>query len=197
GGASLEAAERVCAGDVAEQEQVLDLLTALTEKSLLLADGDSAPRYRMLGTIREYAAQRLAEAGESDLARRAHLAYFTELTETAEPHLRRAEQLDWLAMLEAEHGNIGSAMRGAPAAGEAQAARRLAAAAGWYWWLGGHRAEGIELIVAATKTPGQVSDDVRAMVYALVVHFVSDGRSDEHQIEEWVHKAYCYGQRSQ
>ena len=49
----------------------------------------------------------------------AHLAYFTELAETAEPHLRRAEQLEWLAMLEAEHDNIGAAMRGALAAGEA------------------------------------------------------------------------------
>jgi predicted ATPase len=197
GGASLEAAERVCACDAVKPEQVLDLLIALAEKSLLLTEGDSAPRYRMTGIIKEYAGQRLAEAGESDLARHAHLACFTELAEAAEPHLRRAEQLEWLATLEAEHDNIGSAMRGAIAAGEAQAAMRLAAAAGWYWWLGGHRAEGIELIVAATKTPGQVSDDVRAMVYALVVHFVSGGRSDEHQIEEWIHKAYRYSQRSQ
>ena len=151
GGASLDAAEQVCAGDGVEQEQVLELLTALTEKSLLLTEGDSAPRYRMTGTIKEYARQRLAEAGESDLARHAHLAYFTELTETAEPHLRRAEQLEWLATLGAEHDNIGSAMRGALAAGEAHAAMRLAAGAGWYWWLGGHKAEGIELITAATR----------------------------------------------
>ena len=83
------------------------------------------------------------------LARRAHLAYFTELAETAEPHLRRAEQLDWLAILEAEHDNIAAAMRGALAAGEAAEAMRLAAAAGWYWWLGGHKTEGNELIMAA------------------------------------------------
>ncbi|WP_371537185.1 AfsR/SARP family transcriptional regulator [Streptomyces sp. NBC_00466] len=192
GGASLEAAERVCAGDAVEQEQVLELLTALTEKSLLLADGDSAPRYRMSGTIKEYAGHRLAEAGESDLARHAHLACFTELTETAEPHLRRAEQLDWLATLEAEHDNIGAAMRGALAAGEAQGAMRLAAGAGWYWWLGGRRTEGIELITAATRTPGEVTDEVRAMVYALVVLFVSSGRGDEHQAAEWIHQAYRF-----
>src|SRR5499427_8686307 len=197
GGASLEAAERVCAGAAVEQEQVLELLTALAEQSLLLAEGDSAPRYRMLGTIKEYAAQRLAEAGESHLARRAYLAYFTELTETAEPHLRRAEQLDWLAALEAEHDNIGAAMRGALAAGEAQQAMRLAAAAGWYWWLGGHRTEGLELIVAATGTPGQVTDDVRAMVYALVVLFLGSGRGDEHQVADWIHQAYRFSQHSQ
>jgi predicted ATPase/DNA-binding SARP family transcriptional activator len=197
GGASLEAAERVCAGGAVEHEQVLELLTALAEKSLLLAEGDRVPRYRMIGTIKEYAGHRLAEAGESDLARHAHLGYFTELTQTAEPHLRRAGQLEWLATLEAEHDNIGAAMRGALAAGEAQPAMRLAAAAGWYWWLGGHRTEGIDLIVAATKTPGQVSDDVRAMVYALIVLFLGSGRGDEHQVAEWIHQAYRFSQRSQ
>jgi predicted ATPase/DNA-binding SARP family transcriptional activator len=197
GGASLDAAERVCAGDAVGQEQVLELLTALAEKSLLLTEAGSAPRYRMTGTIREYAGHRLAEAGESDLARQLHAGYFTELTETAEPHLRRAEQLEWLATLEAEHDNISSAMHGALAAGEAQAAMRLAAGAGWYWWLGGHRAEGIELITAATGTPGEVSDEVRAMVYALGVTFMTDGSGDQYQAEEWIHQAYRFSQRSQ
>jgi predicted ATPase/DNA-binding SARP family transcriptional activator len=215
GGAGLEAAERVCAGDVVEPEQVLDLLTALTEKSLLLAEDDGAPRYRMIGTIKEYAEFRLTESGESDLARQAHLAYFTELAEAAEPHLRRAEQLEWLATLEAEHDNIGAAMRGALAAGDAgeagqagdagdagdagnaQAAMRLAASAGWYWWLAGHKGEGIELITAAAAMPGEVTDEIRAMVYALVVLFVSSsGLGDEHHAAEWIHKAYLFSQRS-
>jgi predicted ATPase/DNA-binding SARP family transcriptional activator len=197
GGASQEAAERVCAGDAVEAGQVLELLTALAEKSLLLADGDGAPRYRMLGTIKEYAGHRLAESGESDLARQAHLAYFTELAETAEPHLRRAEQLEWLAVLGAEHDNIGAAMRGALAAGGAHAAMRLAAGAGWYWWLGGHKAEGNELIMAATAMPGEVPDEIRVWVYALLVTFVSSGLGDEHQAAEWIHKAYEFGRRSQ
>ncbi|KIF03809.1 SARP family transcriptional regulator, partial [Streptomyces sp. RSD-27] len=196
GGASLEAAERVCADGAVAEHEVLELLTALTEKSLLRAEGGAAPRYRMLGTIKEYAAHRLAEAGEAERARQAHLAYFTGLTETAEPHLRRAEQLEWLALLGAEHDNIGSAMRGALAAGEAQAAMRLAAAAGWYWWLSGHRTEGMELVTAAVGTPGEVADDVRATAYALVVLFVSAGRGDEHQAAEWIHEAYRSSLRS-
>ncbi len=196
GGAALDAAEQVCAGDAAEQEQVLELLTALTEKSLLLTEGDSAPRYRMLDTIKEYARDRLAETGESDLARHAHLAYFTGLAETADPHLRRAEQLEWLATLEAEHDNIAVALRGALAAGEAQGAMRLAAAVGWYWWLGGHKAEGLELITAAISTPGEVSDEIRAMVYALGVMFMTDGPADQYQAAEWIHQAYRFAQRS-
>ncbi|MEU4344844.1 BTAD domain-containing putative transcriptional regulator [Nocardia sp. NPDC023852] len=198
GGASLEAAERVCAGDAVEAGDVLELLTALTEKSLVVTAGDRVPRYRMLGTIKEYAEERLAEARESEPTRRAHLAYFTEFAEIAEPHLRRAEQLEWLAALEVEHDNIAAAMRGALAAGEADGAMRLAAAAGWYWWLGGHKAEGNELIMAAAVMPGEVADDCRAVVYALVVQFVAAGpQGDQYRAEEWIHKAYDISRRAQ
>ncbi|TCO35826.1 putative ATPase [Kribbella steppae] len=196
GGAGLEAAERVCLGDAVERDQVLELLTSLAEKSLLVTAGDGAPRYRMLTTIKEYAADRLAEAGESDQARQAHLAYFTELAETAEPHLRRAEQLEWLATLEADHDNLSAAVRGAIAAGDAQAAMRLAAAAGWYWWLGGRRTQGLELLVAAANLPGEVTDDIRAITYGLVVLYVTSGQGDEHLGAEWIHKAYRFSQQS-
>lgn len=209
GGASLEAAERVCASTeggpegqgvgkntAVEAGQVLELLTALTEKSLVVTEAEGAPRYRMLGTIKEYAEQRLVEAGEADLTRRAHLAYFTEFAEIAEPRLRRAEQLEWLATLEAEHDDIGAAMRGALAAGEADGAMRLAAAAGWYWWLGGHKAEGNELILAAISLPGDVADEIRAVVYALATGFMTSGReSDQYQAEEWIHEVHEIDQR--
>ncbi len=226
GGASLQAAEHVCADDTAyraeptrsddptrpqerpaagqpateqptvDRDQVLELLTSLTEKSLLRAEGDTAPRYRMMATIQEYAEQRLAEAGELERTRRAHLAYFTELAETAEPHLRRAGQLDWLAVLEADHDNIAAAMRTALAADDAQATMRLAAGCGWYWWLAGHKTEGFELLTRAARMPGEASDDVRAMVYALVVLFVSSGRRDEHEAEVWIREAHRHSRRS-
>lgn len=187
GGASLEAAERVCAGAAVEAWQVLELLTALTEKSLVVTVGEGAPRYRMLGTIKEYAGDRLAEAGESESARLAHLEHFTALAEAAEPHLLRAEQLEWLGVLAVEHDNITAALRGALAAGEAQSAMRLAAAAGWYWWLCGRKVEGSELTLAAAALPGAVTDDVRAMVYTFVTTFLTSGRgSGERQAQEWI-----------
>ncbi|WP_258080946.1 BTAD domain-containing putative transcriptional regulator [Nocardia nova] len=242
GGASLEAAEQICAaisdepGEV-ERWEVLDLLTTLTEKSLLLNTADSEPRYRMLETIRQYAYDRLVAAGESERIRRQHLSYFTTLADTAEPHLRRAEQLEWLARLEAEHDNIAVALRGALADDDAAGALRLAAAAGWYWWLGGHKAEGMELITAAARIGGReggseasprsalasaaddtariggheggseasprsalasaADDEFRARVYGLIVHFMSSGPNDEHQVAEWVHKAYRLGRNSE
>ncbi|WP_433681054.1 BTAD domain-containing putative transcriptional regulator [Nocardia sp. CA-119907] len=204
GGASLDAAEQVCAGTgggpegqgggntAVEHWEVLELLTALTEKSLLLIAADDGPRYRMLDTIKQYARDRLVEAEEADSARRAHLAYFTGLAATAEPYLRRAEQLEWLATLEAEHDNIAAAMRGALAADDAAEALRLAAAAGWYWWLGGHKAEGTDFVIAAADLPGEVDDETRATVYGMAVHFLSSGRNDENQLAEWIHKAYRF-----
>ncbi|WP_433211137.1 BTAD domain-containing putative transcriptional regulator [Microtetraspora malaysiensis] len=197
GGASLEAAERVCGDEAFAGEQVFDVLTALIEKSLLLADGEGTPRYRMLDTIREYAAHRLAEAGETEPARRAHLAYFTELAETADPHLRRAEQLEWLATLDAEHDNINAALRRAIAEGWAQEAMRLVGAAGWHWFLSGHRAEGAELSIAAASLPGEVPDEVRALAYTIVTVFLTSGVGrDQYQAQEWIHEAYRVTQRS-
>ncbi|HJP74828.1 MAG TPA: BTAD domain-containing putative transcriptional regulator [Pseudonocardiaceae bacterium] len=197
GGASLEAAERVCAGDAVEQDEVLELLTSLAEKSLLLTEGEGLPRFRMLGTIREYAGQKLDEAGEADLARQAHLGYFAELAETAEPHLRRGEQLTWLEKLDAEQDNLASAMRAALAARDAAGAMRLAAGVGWYWWLSGHKAEGMELMTAATELPGEVSDDIQATVSALMVMYLNSGRADEHQSAHWINRAYEFIQRGQ
>ncbi|MFC9692313.1 BTAD domain-containing putative transcriptional regulator [Kribbella sp. NPDC056951] len=192
GGASLAAAEQICG-----TPDALELLTALTEKSLVVADSNKAPRYRMLGMIKEYAAQRLAEADEVELARHAHLTYFTELAETADPHLRRAEQLEWLAVLDAEHDNLSAAMRGAIRAGEAAAAMRFASVAGWYWWLSGHKAEGNDLIKAAIDTPGEVDDEIRAMVYALFIMFLNSGPGDEHLAREWIHEVDRLSRRTQ
>ncbi|WP_350277610.1 BTAD domain-containing putative transcriptional regulator [Kribbella sp. HUAS MG21] len=190
GGASLEAAEQVCAGGEVESWEVLDLLTALTEKSLVVTKDEGAPRYRLLGTIKEYAQQRLEEAGETDLTRRTHLAFFTELAETADPHLRRAEQLEWLSIVEAEHDNIAAAMRGALAAGEAEGSMRLAAAAGWYWWFAGHKVEGTEFLMAAPNVPGEVPDEYRAVVYAFVTNFMTSGRGrDQFNAVDWIRKS--------
>ncbi|MFC7625031.1 BTAD domain-containing putative transcriptional regulator [Microlunatus sp. GCM10028923] len=196
GGATLEAAEQVCDGGAVEADAVLELLTSLAEKSLLVTAGGDATRYRMLTTIREYARDRLDEAGETDATRLAHLTYFTELAETAEPHLRRAEQLEWLAILRADHENLSAALRGVIAAGDAAAAMRLAAATGWYWWLGGRRGEGLDLLIAAASLPGDVPDVTRALAYGMVVLFVTSGPGDEQIGEEWIRKGYGVSQQA-
>ena len=64
---------------------------------------------------------------------------------------------------------------------------RLVAAAGWYWYLSGHRAEGTELSIAAASLHGEVTDEVRAMAYTIVTVFVTSGPGgDQYQAQEWI-----------
>jgi predicted ATPase/DNA-binding SARP family transcriptional activator len=126
-------------------EDVLDLLDALVDKSLVVAeqpDGVGRVRYRTLESIRAYGAERLAEAGETEAVRRAHAAYFLDFARTAEPHLRRAEQLEWLRLLGDERDNLRTALHRSLDAGDIPTAMRLIAALSSYWLLRGVRYEG-------------------------------------------------------
>jgi predicted ATPase/DNA-binding SARP family transcriptional activator len=156
GGATLEAAEQVCSGSGLRADQVLDLLTALADKSLLTVRHDP-PRYRMLEIIRAYGQERLAEAGEQQEVREAHAQYFTRLAEASQDHLLRAEQLDWLRRLGEDQDNLHAAIRGAVAAEDGPTAVRLAAALGWYWSLRSMKLEGAELMGEAVNVPGAVA----------------------------------------
>lgn len=209
GGATVEAAEGVCAGGPVETYEVLDLITSLADKSLLVTVGDG--RYRMLETIRAYALEKLAEAGEQEAVRRAHAAYFTELARTADPYLRRAEQLEWLARLTVEHDNLAAALRGAITAGDARAAVRLVAAAGWYWWLSGHKADGAALAARALALPvpvegaegepdgqpdGPPDDESRAVACALAVLFATAGVGDDRRTGELLRQGLLLASRT-
>jgi predicted ATPase/DNA-binding SARP family transcriptional activator len=143
GGATLEAVERVCAGEGLPEHDVLDVLARLVDKSLVvMEERDGVPRYRMLETIRAYAAERLAEAGEEERCRLAHARHFRDLVETAEPHLRRHEQVEWLERLTGEHDDVTAALSWAVRTGRAGLAAEFAGGLTWYWWLVGRRAEG-------------------------------------------------------
>ena len=169
GGATLEAAEQVCSGSGVRADQILDLLTALADKSLLIVRHDP-PRYRMLEIIRAYGQERLAEAGESEEVREAHAQYFTRLAEAGQYHLLRGEQLDWLRRLSADQDNLHAAIRGAIAVGDGPVAVRLAAALGWYWSLRTMKVEGAELIGEALSVRGAVAaadPENLAVAYAL------------------------------
>ncbi|GAB2976307.1 winged helix-turn-helix domain-containing protein [Amycolatopsis acidiphila] len=110
-----------------------ELLTGLAEKSLLEA---SNGRFRMLDTIRAYSLERLDEAGERERFSRVHAAYFLDLATTADPRLRGADQLTWLARLTAEHANLQAAVHRAVDA-DPHLALRLVGALSTYWRLRG------------------------------------------------------------
>ncbi|GAA4559556.1 AfsR/SARP family transcriptional regulator [Planotetraspora kaengkrachanensis] len=162
GGGTLESAEEVCRGD-------LDVLGRLVDKSLVVFDGG---RYGMLETVRAYAADRLAETGHEREIRMAHARFFAEMAETADPHLRRAEQVEWLPRLWAEHDNLTSALLWATEQGEADVALTLVGNLGWYWWLVGQRREGAqraEEVLRMVAGPDSGGDPVKvALAHAVL-----------------------------
>ncbi|MEY9862178.1 putative ATPase/DNA-binding SARP family transcriptional activator [Catenulispora sp. GAS73] len=165
GGVTAEAAAAVTPG--LDPDSAFDLLSALVDKSLLQAvptEPGQDPRFRMLETLREYGADRLSGAGRLADTRRAHAAFFLDLTETAEPHLRRGSQMVWLKRLNAERDNILAALRFAAADGDADTAVRIAAAMAWYWSLGDQNREGRSWMRVALDVPGPSSREAHAIV---------------------------------
>ncbi len=155
GGATLEAAETVCAGGDAPVDEVLTVLASLVDKSLLEAtERHGAVRYWMLETVKAFGAERLTEAGETDQVRRVHAGYFRDLVEQAEPKLRTGEQLVWIARLDADHDNLLGALRYAIDTGDADLAIRLVAVLGEYWNLRGRPAESMTWLRSALEVPG-------------------------------------------
>ncbi|MDF5757965.1 BTAD domain-containing putative transcriptional regulator [Spongiactinospora sp. TRM90649] len=164
GGTTLAGTESVCAGGGLERADVFDVLARLVDKSLVLAEAD---RYRMLETVRAYAAERLAESGEERRVRLAHARFHAELAEAAEPGLRGHDQLKRISELTADQDNLSTAVRWATEEGERALALRLVGALGWYWWLVGHRLEGAHRAHAALAIPGGETDvDPRALAHA-------------------------------
>jgi predicted ATPase len=134
GGATAAAAAEVCGADV-------DLLPELADKSLVEAVGG---RFRMLETIRAFGAEKLADAGEAETYHRAHAEYFLRFAEEADPMLRTADQLTWLARLDADYDNLLAALRWATEH-DVVLAMRLVLLLAMYWWMRGRRFEGAGL----------------------------------------------------
>jgi predicted ATPase/DNA-binding SARP family transcriptional activator len=179
GGATLEAAEHVCGLPAGE---VIEVLTSLADKSLVEAVGEDGRRCRMLDTVRAFCAERLAEAGEQERMRSAHAAYFLDLAETAEPFLRRREQLEWLRRLDAEHDNFNAALRQAVHTAETGTALRLIAALSSYWWLRGRRSEGSALAGELLDAIGPEPPSGLGEEYALCVLNVALSRSGDPEL---------------
>jgi predicted ATPase/DNA-binding SARP family transcriptional activator/DNA-binding CsgD family transcriptional regulator len=164
GGWTLEAAEIVGAEGDTEQGDILDLLSRLVDKSLVVAEatGGGGVRYRMLEPIRQYARENLVEGGESEEVRRQHASFFLALTEEPELRLRGAEDVEWLVRLEGEHDNLRAALSWALERGEAELGLRLAGALWPFWEAHGHYSEGGRWLEEALEKDVQASAAARA-----------------------------------
>ncbi len=128
GGATLEAIEEICSGDPVEREAIMDLVTGLVARSLVIAEDQGlGTRYRLLETIRQYGEERLAEWGDTETLRIRHADFYAALTARAAEHLWGPEQLTWARQVNPERDNIRSALANAIDAGNAALAVQLAA----------------------------------------------------------------------
>jgi non-specific serine/threonine protein kinase len=166
GSFTLEAAETVCADGVDSWQltvdskgtgpselstvngqlstgEVLDLLSQLVDKSLVLVEQHGAmARYRLLDTTREYGQEALARSGEAEAVRQRHGAYFLARAEMARTHLEGMEQAGWLDRLEIAHDNLRVALEWWLAASDGEASLRMAGALQPFWRTRGYAAEG-------------------------------------------------------
>jgi predicted ATPase/DNA-binding CsgD family transcriptional regulator len=153
GGFELDDALAVCPGASVET------LTALVERSLLSLDWraisgqDEDPRYRMLETIREFAAERLAaERRRASGRRRRHARHFLALAEAAEPNLTGDAQDEWLARLAIEVDNLRAALGAASEFSDPDVLARLAVALTPYWLERSQWSECRHWLVAAARS---------------------------------------------
>jgi predicted ATPase/class 3 adenylate cyclase len=171
-GFGLDAAEAVCGfGDI-EVFDVTDLLGSLVDKSLVVAEptGETL-RYRLLETIRQFAAERLAETGPGEAAAvaAAHRAHFLSVAEAAAPHLTGPDQGRWLARLDADQANLQRAAGHAAAGPDGTApALRFAVALQRYWMARSRPEEAIRLLGPVLDRP-EARADPQLFTAALVV----------------------------
>jgi non-specific serine/threonine protein kinase len=173
GGFGLAAAEAVTAGQEVSSDEVVGHLGALVDKSLVhFGDTGSGPgRYRLLDTVRQYAAGQLDAAGPVAVgaARAAHRDYYLALAEAAAPQLLASGQAEWLDRLDAELGNLRAAVAFSVTQADLEPGLRLAATLRVYWGARGHAVEGAGVLRGLLDAPaaqGATLPRARAMAAA-------------------------------
>jgi len=164
----LAAAEAVGAAADLPAEAVFGHLAGLVDKSLVVpaAGPDGRTRYRMLETVRQYAAERLAHSGEGDETRRRHADHFLAVAEVAAAFERRPGQAEWLARLEFDHEDLRAALLWCRAH-DHERWTRLALALAWFWLVRGHISEGREWVGGVVALPTLAPADRARALYSL------------------------------
>jgi tetratricopeptide (TPR) repeat protein len=136
GGCELAAAEAVCADDQVPEDEILDVLSRLVDKSLVTVDvGPTTARYSQLQTLWQYAREHLADSGEMDVIRERHARWYLDLGEQGRPGLRGHSGIEWRARLEAELGNFRAALDWFIGRTDAPSALALVGSVAYLWFL--------------------------------------------------------------
>ncbi len=165
GGWTFEAAESVCSFNGIEAREVLDLLSAIVDKSLVIYDERAdRSRYRLLETVRDYSRKFLLPEQDLEMLRDRHLRYFVDLAERIEARTGAAtEQAWWLDRLESDQDNVRAALEWSRRGEEtAELALRLAASSFWYWYLHGYLTEGSARLEESLQRAKDAPPGIRA-----------------------------------
>ena len=178
GGRTLEATEAICDAEDDLPVEAFEGVSSLVDKSLLRQEEGPGgePRFVMLETVHEFAREKLGRSGEAEEIKRVHAKYFLTLAEEAFPELIRANQLEWLERLEAEHDNMRAALSWALERKEAELVLKLGGALWLFWSMRGYYSEGRRWLEEALAMEGQGSSESRAMALAGVGNCVGTGR---------------------
>ncbi|MFN8537364.1 MAG: tetratricopeptide repeat protein [Thermomicrobiales bacterium] len=156
GGATLAAIEAVCAPPAPLAVELLDWLGGLVEQGLVqreFADADAPPRFAMLETVREFAAEQLAAHGEAAAHQRRHAAHFLAFTEEAGGKMVGPEQALSLTRLTGDYDNLRAALRHALDSGDDGTALRFGAVLGRFWYFADLWTEGRAWLRAILALP--------------------------------------------
>jgi tetratricopeptide (TPR) repeat protein len=181
GGFIPEAVEQVCTGDPIELRQVEEILSHLVQKSLIVQSQGSGrqERFLLLETIRQYAREKLLEAGEAEQLRNRHLDFFLHWAERAGPQLRGPEQLEWFSQIEAELDNLRAALEWSLAQTEyGEVSLRLAGALFLFWYRRGSPNEGRAWLARALARPAAPLTGAARAQALFADGFLAHGQSD-------------------
>lgn len=157
GGWTLAAAEEVCAREDIQPASILDVMTRLVDKSLVLFEDQAGEaRYDMLQTIRQYAGEKLIQSSEMEALRNRHLSYYADFTRAAAPQLRQSDQNFWMDRLEEEHDNLRAALEWSLSSDDVEcikAGMRIAASSTLFWIVRGHWNEAWNWMQKLLQTP--------------------------------------------
>lgn len=144
---------------------VLDILQSLVDKSIAVYEPgpDGAGRYGLPESLREYAAERLRSADDSESLRENHFRYYLDLSERTEEHLHGPDAPDALNLLESEQANFRTALGWACEEDDRiRLELRLAAALSYFWMIRGHFAEGQGYLATILNRTGREAGTLRA-----------------------------------
>jgi len=156
GGRTLEAVEAVCTGGEIDEDDILDLLQQLADKSLVFVEEEkgSSPRFTLIESVWQYARERLRDSGEFEQLRDRHLDYCLQLVEAAEPHLRGPDPARWVRRLTSESLNLRFALdHASERQGGVETALGLVAALERFWEICGNLEEARRHVEAVLARP--------------------------------------------